>query len=139
MNTEQKKEYNRKYYLENKEKIKEQQKEYFKNNPEKFKIYRANYVKTEGGKKSLINRRIRYRLNNREKCLARDKLNNAIKSGNINKKSCERCGNKESQAHHSDYSKPLEVNWFCEICHKFIEGRLINMSILRKSKKGWVN
>lgn len=30
---------------------------------------------------------------------------------------CQRCGEKRSEAHHPDYSKPLEVVWLCHPCH----------------------
>jgi predicted RNA-binding Zn-ribbon protein involved in translation (DUF1610 family) len=32
-------------------------------------------------------------------------------------KSCEKCGDKEVQMHHDDYSKPLEVRWLCRKHH----------------------
>ena len=35
---------------------------------------------------------------------------------------CEQCGGKHEydalQAHHDDYSKPLEVRWLCRSCHQ---------------------
>jgi hypothetical protein len=31
---------------------------------------------------------------------------------------CEKCGYHKSQAHHHDYSKPLDVNWLCFACHR---------------------
>lgn len=136
-NRDKKRKYNRKYYFEHLEEIRKSQKEYFLRNPGKFKIYRAKYVQTIKGKKSLIERSKRYRLKNRNKCLARDKLNNAIRSGKIIKKPCERCGDINSQGHHKNYRKPLMVKWFCEICHKFIEGNLININILKNPLADW--
>lgn len=43
----------------------------------------------------------------------------AIKDGRLVRSStCEKCGNtKHLQAHHNDYSKPLEVEWLCRSCH----------------------
>lgn len=35
----------------------------------------------------------------------------------LKKKPCEACGNPKSQAHHHDYSKPLEVTWLCSTHH----------------------
>lgn len=41
----------------------------------------------------------------------------AIKAGLIAKKACEVCGEQKSQAHHSDYNKPLEIMWLCKKHH----------------------
>jgi hypothetical protein len=53
----------------------------------------------------------------REKMLARSAVNNAIQSGSLTKKPCAVCGSEKSQAHHGDYSKPLDVIWFCAKHH----------------------
>lgn len=47
----------------------------------------------------------------------------AIKSGKLTRPSiCERCGNNcKPDAHHSDYSKPLEVEWLCRRCHRLLQ------------------
>lgn len=37
--------------------------------------------------------------------------------GEIVKRPCEACGDKDSQMHHADYSKPLDVEWLCRPCH----------------------
>ena len=42
----------------------------------------------------------------------------AIKKGLINPQPCEVCGEEKSQAHHDDYSKPLEVRWLCNKHHR---------------------
>ena len=39
------------------------------------------------------------------------------KRGKLERLACELCGNVNSQMHHSDYSKPLEVTWLCRHCH----------------------
>jgi len=43
---------------------------------------------------------------------------NAIKSGRLQRSSCERCGFIKTVAHHEDYEKPLDVVWLCQPCHK---------------------
>lgn len=49
---------------------------------------------------------------------ARNKVNKAVIKWTIEKLSCEVCGNKKSEWHHHDYSKPLEVKWLCKKCHE---------------------
>ncbi|HEU4430301.1 MAG TPA: hypothetical protein VFT98_16190 [Myxococcota bacterium] len=54
----------------------------------------------------------------------------AIKSGRLKRaKSCSKCGLRASRidkihAHHPDYSKPLEVEWLCALCHKREHARI---------------
>lgn len=62
-----------------------------------------------------------------EKERARNALNHAIKRGDLKRPThCEECGGRGEptadgrsplQAHHADYSKPLEVEWLCSKCH----------------------
>jgi len=56
-----------------------------------------------------------------EKCRARGMVLDAIKSGKLIRKPCEVCGTTERvQAHHDDYTKPLEVRWMCFKHHREI-------------------
>lgn len=41
----------------------------------------------------------------------------ALHSGALTKQGCA-CGDVQAEAHHDDYSKPLEVRWFCRRCHR---------------------
>ncbi len=54
-----------------------------------------------------------------EKYKARVILNSAVRSGIIIRPDqCSRCGKAgRITAHHSDYSKPLDVEWLCYECH----------------------
>lgn len=52
-----------------------------------------------------------------EKSKARCYLNVSLKRGKVKKLPCEVCGDSKSQAHHDDYSKPLEVRWLCRLHH----------------------
>ena len=51
----------------------------------------------------------------RKKC--RKLTHSAIRNGTLKKLPCEVCGVKKSEAHHADYSKPLEVKWLCRQHH----------------------
>jgi ribosomal protein S27AE len=52
-----------------------------------------------------------------QKRLARIALGNAVQQGKIKRQPCEKCGVERAQAHHDDYSKPLEVRWLCPKHH----------------------
>ena len=55
-----------------------------------------------------------------EKDRARDVLNRAVRAGHIVRpKSCQECGDEDRRlhGHHSDYSRPLDVEWLCPGCH----------------------
>lgn len=54
---------------------------------------------------------------NPDKRKAHNMVGNAIKSGKLIKCPCEICGEIKSEAHHDDYSKPLNVRWFCKKHH----------------------
>jgi ribosomal protein S27AE len=54
------------------------------------------------------------------KISAQRKVANAVRDGKLNRPDkCQKCGSKKSkiQAHHPDYTKPLEVEWLCTKCH----------------------
>lgn len=40
-----------------------------------------------------------------------------LRRGLLVKASCVDCGSPDSQMHHEDYSKPLDVIWLCRPCH----------------------
>jgi len=41
----------------------------------------------------------------------------AIRNGKLKKQPCEVCGEIKVEAHHDDYSKPLNVRWLCKYHH----------------------
>ena len=53
----------------------------------------------------------------RLKANCRSYLNTYIKRGVINKQPCIICNNMNTEAHHEDYTKPLNVIWMCRECH----------------------
>ena len=54
---------------------------------------------------------------NPQKRKAHNLLNSALRCKRIEKQPCIVCGKKEAEAHHDDYSKPLEVKWLCRKHH----------------------
>ena len=58
----------------------------------------------------------RYRAKYPEKAKALQVLHRALRAGLIIRQPCSVCG-KKAQAHHDDYSKPLEVVWLCSTHH----------------------
>lgn len=64
-----------------------------------------------------------------EKCpgknSARQKVTRAVKSGRLVPQPCQTCGGKQVQAHHHDYSKPLDVTWLCFVCHRAEHGQRV--------------
>ena len=89
--------------------------------PEYYRAYDRDRFQND------LNRRIeqgrysrRFRKRHPEKYRARTALNNALRDGRIVKQNCEVCGSADSQAHHDDYSKPLEVRWLCQRDHEAV-------------------
>lgn len=62
----------------------------------------------------------RYRRRNRPRVRAHELVYEAIKRGELVRPTvCSGCGEGgRIEAHHDDYSKPLDVRWLCPRCHK---------------------
>lgn len=82
------------------ERIREYQRKYRAKHPEKVRAYS----------------KMRYQ-RDKIKCLARSALREAILNGKIIRQPCFKCLNWDSEAHHVDYNKPLEVQWLCRLHH----------------------
>lgn len=63
-----------------------------------------------------------------------DLLRNAVRRGELERPSwCQRCGEERSvEAHHPEYSKPIEVQWLCRLCHETVHGRGLDNDPLKK-------
>jgi hypothetical protein len=111
-----------KWAKENRQGINERVKEDYEKNPNKYlDRLRENRKQNKDTLK-------RYRENNREKINAQNVLRDHVKRGNIIKPSnCSICNSTQwIEAHHADYTKPLEVVWICKKCHVAIHKRLEN-------------
>lgn len=82
---------------------------------EKARRYReaGRAIDTPAAKKA----RDAWRLRNKHKISAQAKVRNAILSGKLLRLPCVVCGSPDSQGHHEDYSKPLDVVWYCAKHH----------------------
>lgn len=76
------------------------------------KSHRLNYQShyTPEQKKEIMRR---FKENHPDKIRAANLVANAIRDNRLKKRPCEICGDNKVQAHHEDYSKPLEVRWLC--------------------------
>lgn len=57
------------------------------------------------------------------KANARRYVNVYLERGKIQRGKCETCGAEDTQPHHEDYTKPLQVRWFCREHHLAHEGK----------------
>jgi hypothetical protein len=81
-----------------------------------IKIRKEYYEKirlTDKYKANVKRKTLIYRKKYPEKRIAHYMIYNHVKSGKIKRLPCEICGDINSQAHHPDYSKPLDVVWLC--------------------------
>lgn len=80
---------------------------------------RLAYSKTERGKNRIKAALLAWRERNPNKYAAHIAVGNAVRDGRLTKMPCQICGSSIMvQAHHDDYSKPLEVRWLCTTHHK---------------------
>ena len=63
----------------------------------------------------------RYNQKHPERKAATVTVNNAVRDGRLKKQPCEVCGAVKVEAHHDDYTKPLEVRWLCNKHHKIAD------------------
>ena len=95
-------EYHRQHRLANREILREKDRAYYRRTREVRLAYQA-----------------RWREENQEKRNAQHRLQRAVKAGKLTRPNhCERCSIPgRIDAHHTDYSKPLDVQWLCTSCH----------------------
>jgi len=60
----------------------------------------------------------------RRKNNIRDLARHYVRTGKIKRESCIVCGLPKAQMHHPDYSKPLEVIWYCQKHHAELHRKL---------------
>ena len=79
-------------------------------------IYQKQYSKTKAGKRVQMLADQARKEKFAEKRSARSKIYHAILKGRLIPTPCLICGDK-AEAHHHDYSRPLDVMWLCKTHH----------------------
>ena len=77
---------------------------------------RLEYQQTPEGRAAANRGKRAYLDRNPVKRAAHIAVGNAIRDGRLMRQPCEVCGD-VAQAHHDDYSKPLDVRWLCTTHH----------------------
>ena len=91
-------------------------------NIDKINAYDRHRYKNDPDRRAAANEGCKkMRLKFPEKYKARMAIGNAVRDKREIKLPCCVCGDTKSQAHHEDYSKPLEVVWVCIKHHKDLE------------------
>jgi hypothetical protein len=88
-------------------------------NPNRIKA-RNEYVKTDAGKQARKKAGENYKHRYPMKYAAHVIFRNAVRDGKVIRADfCSVCKSTyKVEGHHDDYTKPLEVRWLCESCHK---------------------
>lgn len=87
-------------------------------NIDRIREYDKTRAKTIERRKANVEINRAWRAEDRRRGAAHSAVSRAIKSGELVRQACERCGDKNSLAHHEDYDKQLDVMWLCQPCHK---------------------
>jgi hypothetical protein len=114
-------EYMRQRRLENPEAVRAIDRARYQRDKEKRRAAMDAYTRTPKGRAASNAAKRRWAKNNYEKRRAHQALNNALRDGHIVKGPCRLAGPDcagKIQAHHFDYSRPLDVDWLCDHHHR---------------------
>jgi hypothetical protein len=89
--------------------------EWAKANREKKRASNNAYHKKISGMRS--ERTAAYRASHPDRKAAHQAVQTAIRNRSLGKAACIVCGSEKSSAHHEDYSRPLDVVWYCHVHH----------------------
>lgn len=91
------------------------QRDYIRKHPEKRKDYTLKWIANNKEKNREI--KAKWKAANGTRAKAWAAVEKATKNGDLLKEPCSICHDPNSQAHHEDYSKPLDVIWLCPKHH----------------------
>lgn len=98
---------------------------YYREKHEERREYDRKRTRTATRRAAKLEYQRRRRKNKSSHYRANMAVNNAIRDGRLKRGPCEKCGAIKAEAHHDDYSKPLEVRWLCLKHHREHHGRAI--------------
>ncbi len=104
--------------------------------PERLSQYEKQRNRTAARKKKRVEYQAKERRLNPVKYKARQITAHAIASGRLVRQPCVHCGEKKVEAHHPDYSKPLDVVWVCFFCHRTHEHKQVVTANLSRDGHG---
>jgi hypothetical protein len=104
-----------KWISENRDRVNKHHSEYQKTHPSAKRLSNKEYRKSNPETRRAWENSQRAKFP--EKFRARQAVKYALKTGKLIKQPCEVCNSHKSEAHHDDYSKPLDVRWLCRIHH----------------------
>ena len=89
-----------------------------KKNIERIRQYDRDRAKNPNRQKAAAAISTAWRQADKRRNKCHNAVSRAIRSGELIRQPCIRCGEVKSYAHHEDYDKPLDVMWLCQPCHK---------------------
>jgi hypothetical protein len=84
---------------------------------EKGRATIKNYFRSKNGNAAIRRKYSSYFSKHPERVAVYAAVTAAKKNGDLVPQPCEVCGSERVDAHHDDYSKPLEVRWLCKKHH----------------------
>lgn len=107
-----------KHRAENIDRIREYDKK--RGNLEHRVLARKQYSKTDAGKLAKQRGMRKYNKQHPLRYASHIIIGNAVRDGLLHKpNTCSECeSTKNIEGHHDDYTKPMDVRWLCEKCHK---------------------
>jgi hypothetical protein len=110
-----------KYQKERRDRLNANRPESWKKKTKDMKAYMAEWRKQHPGYST--RRKAEWLAANPIRSKVKDAVRYALKTGKLVRLPCFECGSLESEAHHPDYSRPLDVIWLCKQHHRECHGK----------------
>lgn len=94
------------------------------------RAYEAARYQTDKRKTWKSDYQQRYRAKYKDRYKAHTAVLMAVRTGGLTPQPCQDCGQLDNtEAHHEDYSKPMEIIWLCFRCHRIRHGQEVLTNI----------